>query len=135
MKWLLDTEVLSVLSKRDRPPHLVAWLNKHADDSAVSVITLGEISFGIRTAGDEAARRSLDTWLGQLRRRFSDAILGIDEGTIIEWKTVLAELKAKNRTIPCEDSLIAAVARQHDLSIVCVKDKHFTHTGARLLQL
>jgi predicted nucleic acid-binding protein len=135
MKWLLDTEIVSALSKPTRPLHLVAWVSKHADESAVSVITLGELSFGVRTAGNETARRNLDVWLGQLRRRFSDAILGIDEGTIIEWKMLLSELKLKNRTIPCEDSLIAVVARQHGLTIVFLKDKRFAHTGARLLQL
>ena len=135
MKWLLDTEIVSALSKPTRPPHLVAWLNKHADESAVSVITLGELSFGVQFAGNEIAQRNLDLWLGQLRRQLSDAILGIDEGTIIEWKMLLTELKAKNRTIPCEDSLIAAVARQHDLAIVFLKDKHFAHTGTRLVQL
>ena len=135
MKWLLDTEIVSALSKPTRPPALVAWLNKHADEAALSVVTLGELSYGVRTAGNEIARRSLEEWLSQLRRQFSDAVLGIDEGTIIEWKTLLAELKAKNRTIPCEDSLIAAIARQHDLTVVFIKDKHFAHTGARLLQL
>lgn len=135
MKWLLDTEVVSALSKPTRSPQLVAWLHKHADEAALSVVTLGELAFGVQTAGDEAAQRSLEGWLAQLRVQFSDAVLGIDEGTIVEWKTLLGELKAKNRTIPCEDSLIAAVARQHGLTIVIGKDKHFAHTGTRLLQL
>lgn len=95
MKWLLATEIVSALSKPTRPPALVAWLNKHADEAALSVVTLGELSYGVRTAGNEIARRSLEEWLRRLRRQFSDAVLGIDEGTIIEWKTLLAELKAK----------------------------------------
>jgi predicted nucleic acid-binding protein len=135
MKWLLDTEAVSALSKASRPAHLESWVNKHADESAISVITLAELSCGVRTAADEAARRNLDAWLGGLRQQFSDAILEIDEATIIEWKTLLAELKEKRRTIPCEDSLIAAVARRHGLAIVYVKDKHFAHTGAKLLQI
>jgi predicted nucleic acid-binding protein len=48
---------------------------------------------------------------------------------------LFAELKVKNRTTPCEDSLIAAAARQHGLTIVFLKDKHFAQTGARLLKL
>ena len=75
MKWLLDTEIVSALSQPTRPPALVAWLNKHADEAALSVVTLGELSYGVRTAGNEIARRSLEEWLSQLRRQFSDAVL------------------------------------------------------------
>ena len=59
MKWLLDKEIVSALSKPTRSLQLVAWLNKHADKSAISVITVGELSFGVRTAGNETASETL----------------------------------------------------------------------------
>ena len=46
--YLVDTDVLSALRRRDRFPHVVKWLaNKRTADLYISVVTVGEIERGI----------------------------------------------------------------------------------------
>ncbi len=133
MNWLLDTPIISEGSKRNPSRRVLRWLERHADDCGISIVTMGEIRFGAETSPDNETRRSIELFLASIRSQFGDAILDIDEQTIVEWKTLIGELKAKNRTITCEDSLIAATARQHQLIIVTKNVRHFHPTGLKVL--
>ena len=47
--FLLDTDLLSALRRRERNPEVVHWVeNQPATDLYISVITIGEIERGIR---------------------------------------------------------------------------------------
>ena len=46
--FLLDTDVLSLLRRRDRNPELVGWMEgQRTTDLYLSVVTVGEIERGI----------------------------------------------------------------------------------------
>ena len=68
MSFLLDTNVVSELRKRDRAdPLAMAWLRaRRSDELHISVLTLGELRRGverIRYRGDATAAKSLEEWL------------------------------------------------------------------------
>ncbi|MEW6306528.1 MAG: PIN domain-containing protein [Verrucomicrobiota bacterium] len=128
MKWLVDTNVVSAASKRNPSRKLLQWLDRYADDSAISIVSLSEIAYGVAASPDEVTRQNLINWLVRLRAQFADAVLELDEATLVEWKKLIAELKGKNRTISCEDSLIAATARYHSLTIVTLNMRDFEVT-------
>jgi predicted nucleic acid-binding protein len=46
---------------------------------------------------------------------------------------LLAGLKAKNRTLSCEDTLIAATALHHGCQVVTLNQRHFLPTGVQVL--
>ena len=62
MTWLLDTNIVSELGKPEPDAHLVVWLEAHAEDCALSVITLAELRWGIErlTEGRRKAERERD---------------------------------------------------------------------------
>ncbi len=132
MNWLLDTPIISEASKKNPSRRVMRWLERHADDCGISIVSLGEIRFGAETSPDDETKRNVQLFLAPIRSQFGDAILDIDEQTIVEWKNLIKDLKTQNRTITCEDSLIAATSRQHNLTIVTKNVRHFHPTGLKV---
>jgi toxin FitB len=81
----------------------------------LSVLTLGEIRNGIerlRPRDPEHAER-FDVWLTELRSRFAERVLSVDERSADHWGRLNAA--APRKTV---DSLIAATAHTHTLTVV-----------------
>ncbi len=53
MTWLLDTNVVSEVGKPEPDPTLMAWLEAHAEDCSLSVVTLAELRWGIVVTRNE----------------------------------------------------------------------------------
>lgn len=126
--FLLDTNVLSELSK-DRPERRVlTWLSSRVSSEVfVSAITLGEIERGIakvRPRRPEFAD-NLTTWLGELIADYGDRILPVDAPIARRWGTLTHRLGHGNA-----DVLISATALEHGLTIATRNIKHFEPTGA-----
>lgn len=81
----------------------------------ISVITLGELRLGVLQARnpDDASRR-LSTY--QLAQRFE--ALAVDEAVSEAWALLVSRLRAAGRTVPINDSWIAATAIAHRVPIV-----------------
>ena len=87
------------------------------DTCALSeLLTLGEIRKGVESLSDIRRRDKIMNWLKhELPVWFEDRILPIDAGVADEWGHLLAKA---GRSIPAIDSLIAATALHHRLTIV-----------------
>lgn len=122
MSFLLDTNVVSEI-RRGRDPKVRAWADG-VDDSALrlSVMTLGEVRAGIERLRVRDVRQAavFDRWLGELRARFADRILEVDTRVAEEWGRL--DTRRPRNTV---DSLIAATARVHDLTVVTRNTKDF----------
>ncbi|MCC7010687.1 MAG: type II toxin-antitoxin system VapC family toxin [Acidobacteria bacterium] len=129
MTFLLDTTILSEL-RRPRPAAgLTAWFDRQdADDLFVSVLTLGEIREGVeRLRTKEAARaRTLDAWLTTLTTVYSDRLLPVDETVAEAWGRLRADVR---RSVPVIDTMLAATARVHGLTIVSRNERDFAGLG------
>ncbi|WP_337924780.1 type II toxin-antitoxin system prevent-host-death family antitoxin [Szabonella alba] len=78
LMYILDTNVISALRRRDRAPRVAAWLRgKPEQDLFLSVITLGEIERGIhqQETRDPAFARDLRAWLDRTTLIFPDRLL------------------------------------------------------------
>ena len=129
MQWLLDTCVVSELTRKSPDPQVLAWLTTHAADAGLSVVTLGEIQYGIERLAVGRIRNSLQLWFDGLNVQYAECILATDEAV---WRT-FGRLKASVEAIgrPQEDLnlLIAAVATVNRLTLVTRNTKHFLDTG------
>ena len=64
--FLIDTDVLSALRRRERSPDVVRWISdRRTTDLYLSVVSVGEIERGIvrRRHRDPATARVLAAWL------------------------------------------------------------------------
>jgi predicted nucleic acid-binding protein len=128
VSYLVDTNVISELRKRDRcNPGVVSWLEKTASRAIfLSVVTLGEIRKGIESVRrrDAKSARTLDQWLGEVVTAHSDRILQVDAKVAEQW----GRFSAPN-PIPVVDGLLAATAAVHGLTLITRNIKDVERTG------
>ena len=129
--YLLDTNVVSAQRRPERNRAVSQWLlGQSPDDLYISVITIGEIEYGIarqrRTQAGSAAR--LEDWLESVRTSFGSRILPLDEASARRWGHLHAELGYTN-----SDLLIAATALVHGFTVVTRNVRHFEPTGVRVI--
>lgn len=132
MSFLLDTDILSLLERKRVPPKLLAWMTANEPDCFLSVVSFAELQFGIDQA-PATHQPKLRIWMAETRRKFAGATEPLSEPVLVCWKKLLSELKHKNRTLTCEDSLIAATALSNGHTVVTHNTKHFKEAGVQLL--
>jgi hypothetical protein len=85
----------------------------------VSVVTLGEIRKGIECCADATRKAALEAWLSNdIVHQFAGRVLTFDADVADRWGRLVAALKQKGITPDAIDSLIAATALEHNLSVV-----------------
>ncbi len=125
--FLIDTDVLSALRRRDRHPELVRWLQaQRTADLYLSAVTVGEIERGIarQQRRDPSFARELSLWLDRVLAWYGDRILGVDVPTARRWGRLYGDLGHEG-----PDLIIAATALEHGLTVVTRNVKHFEPTG------
>lgn len=132
MKFLVDTNVISEIRKRERAdPNVIRWVNQTpAADIGTSVLVLAEIRRGIelKRRSDPLQAKSLYRWFSQMRTRLAERVLPIDETVAETW----ALLGIPN-PLPLVDSLLAATAKVHGLTLVTRNIADIESTGVALL--
>ena len=120
MRYLLDTNVISELIKREPNQNVVRWIDEHDETYFyLSVITLGELQKGINKLSDQHRADQLQNWLDQsLTRRFQGRLLDIDVEVISTWGRLQGASEKKGVKLPVIDSLIAATANTHNMIVV-----------------
>ena len=132
MSYLIDTHVLSELRRKQPDAQVVAWVQARPRDALfLSVLTLGEIRKGIERVEDSLRKQALIDWLEvELPSYFLGRVLALDAHVADRWGRLMADAA---RPLPAIDSLLAATALQHDLTLVTRNIKDFTGLGVRLL--
>jgi toxin FitB len=133
--FLIDTNVLSEYNRSVGPnPGVKHWPEATDHQSQyVSVITLAEIQKGIELLVEGKRRFQLQQSLEQdLEAWFSGRILPIDRQVASRWASLVAEGTRTGRTLPTVDSLIAATALSHALTIVTRNARDFEGIGTTL---
>ena len=135
MSWLLDTCVVSELVRPRPKASVVSWvLERDEDELFLSVITIGELEKGIARLPDSPKRVALEQWVRRdLADRFRDRLLAVDSGVAGRWGALVGASEARGRPLPVIDSLIAATALQHDLTVVTRNTDDLEDCGAHCL--
>ena len=133
--WLLDTNVVSELSRQGGDARVAAWARGQPEQRMIiSVITLAEYDKGIAALpANAAARPRLEAAVRALEHRFAGRVLPLSDAVVRRWGRISsAARQAGKRFPPVIDSLLAATAVEHDLTLVTRNLKDFAGTGARL---
>lgn len=123
--YLLDTNVLSEPGRRAPDPKVVAWLGAlDAGSAYLSTLTIGEIAQGAARLGPRGERYV--TWLQDVvLPNYGGRILSVDVGVALVWGELRGESVQRGRTLPVIDSLLAATAIAHDLTLVTLNVRDF----------
>jgi tRNA(fMet)-specific endonuclease VapC len=115
-KFLLDTNIVIRLLALD--PVVQQRLGENAD-VVVSTFVLGELYYGAhRSSRVRENVEAVGDLIGEVE------VLSGDIRTAYTFGEIKNELRLKGRMIPVSDLWIAALARQHDLTLVS-RDRHF----------
>ena len=131
MSFLLDTNVVSETRKRAPSPGVLAWLSRVSEGELfLSVLSLGELHRGVLLKGktDASAAAALAHWLNGIEVLFSDRLLPVDAAVCRQWAAFTT-----TPTLPVIDSLLAATASVHGLTIVTRNLKDFEGLGVATL--
>ena len=115
-RYLLDTNILIALFADEAA---VKSRLAQADEVFIPSIAIGELFFGARKSG--RIQENL-AYIDELA--IASIILACDTDTARHYGEIKYALRLKGRPLPENDIWIAAIAFQHDLTLI-TRDKHF----------
>lgn len=132
MKYLLDSNVLSEVRKGARAhPAVQDWWSVTDElDIHTSVLVLGEIRQGVERLRLKNPQRALEIegWLKSLSAAMGSRLLVVNQTIADVWGRM-----GIKRTLPLVDSILAATARVHGLTLVTRNTRDIQDTGVSYL--
>jgi predicted nucleic acid-binding protein len=130
MTWLLDTNIISELTKPMPDAKCEAWLEEHAADCAISTISLSELRFGIERMPQGKKKAERDREFRFLIEDYGGRFFEFDGPSAFEWGRYAAKLETRHgadwwKHFDLRDTQIAAIAREYDLTIATRNVRHF----------
>lgn len=129
MHYLLDTNILSNITKPAPSEALMAWMADQADtDLFISSLTVAEIRRGVLEKPAGKKRDQLGEWFSGPegpQALFADRILAFDEKAGLIWARLMADGKGRGRPRSGLDAIIAAVAEANNCMLVTDNEKDF----------
>ncbi len=135
MKYLIDTCAISELVKKNPHENVLQWFtNQNEANLFLSVLTIGEIHKGIEKLPQSSKKEILHNWIEtDLKERFHERILPIDTRIAEEWGRIQFTAEKAGTPMPAVDSLIAATAKVHHLTLVTRNTGDMEASGAALV--
>ncbi|MBS0397152.1 MAG: PIN domain-containing protein, partial [Proteobacteria bacterium] len=128
--FLVDTDVLSAGSPSKARPEtsLIEWMDRNSAKLYLSVIMITEVEDGIAKSAREGATRKaakLRDWLETLIHLYRSRILPFDLDAARIAGSLSDQARGRGHTAGFGDLAIAAIARNHGLTILTRNTKHF----------
>ncbi|TGT69669.1 type II toxin-antitoxin system VapC family toxin [bacterium M00.F.Ca.ET.159.01.1.1] len=134
MRLLLDTNVLSEVTRPAPGTRVLEWLNGLDEDrSFISVVSIAEIRRGVALMDEGRKREALAEWLAHdLPRRFEQRVLAVDEAVALAWGDLMGLAKRRGRGLSSMDGMIAATAIAQQLTLATRNTRDFEGFGIEL---
>jgi predicted nucleic acid-binding protein len=129
MRYLLDTNIISNITKPTPSASLLAWMGAQRDeDLFIAALTVAEIRRGVLEKPAGKRRDQLEAWFSGPegpQALFAGRVLPFDENAGLVWARLMADGKAQGRSRSALDTIIAAVAEAHGCTVVTDNEKDF----------
>jgi toxin FitB len=131
MTYLVDANVLSEPTKPVPNNKVIDWLTANEENLVVDSIIVGELYVGILALPRGRKRTQLEQWFGDVVQTID--CLPWDATISRRWAKLVVDLKQKGDKLPLLDSMIAATALQHDLTVATRNTRDFNKTDVQVL--
>ncbi len=129
MRYLLDTNILSNVTKPDPSRALLAWMSEQVDtDLFISALTIAEIRRGILEKPAGRKRDQLEAWFSGAegpQALFAGRILAFDEKAAMILARIMADGRRNGRPRSALDAIIAAIAEANQCVVLTDNEKDF----------
>ena len=129
MRHLLDTNIISNVTKPAPSEPLLTWMSEQSDeDLFIASLTVAEIRRGVLEKPASKRRDQLEAWFAGPegpQALFAGRVLPFDEAAALIWARLMADGKARGRPRSGLDTIIAAVAEANDCMVVTDNEKDF----------
>jgi predicted nucleic acid-binding protein len=134
VRFLLDTCILSELTKTSPNKNTISWIDGHNSDNLyISVITVGELQRGIKKLPQSKKKKDLSTWFDAIIEHYKDRIVPFDLECSLAWGEMISECEKKGSPLSAVDSIIAAQALHYGFVLVTFNVKDFAAAGINLI--
>jgi predicted nucleic acid-binding protein len=128
-RFLLDTNIISNVTKPSPSEQLVSWMQQQADeDLFISSLTVAEVYRGVLEKPAGRKRRELERWFAGPegpQALFSGRVLPFDEQAGLVWARLMSEGTTNGRPRSALDMVIAATAQANNCVVVTDNEQHF----------
>ncbi|MDH4454676.1 MAG: PIN domain-containing protein [Verrucomicrobiota bacterium] len=131
MTFLVDANVLSEPTKPRFERRVIDWLAKNDAEIVVDPVVMGEIWEGIVALDAGKKQSDLMQWFTELRANVQCLDWTLD--TAIAWAELRDDVRRRGFTVPVKDTLIAATAKAHGLTVATRNVDDFVRCGVPVL--
>lgn len=133
MRYLLDTNVISEIMRPAPEPKVLAWMGATPHhDVAISVVSIGELERGLLKVAGTRRGDELRALVQQvLSKNFP--LLDVDQPTMLRWAALTVQADQQGRPPATLDTLLAATAMRHGLTLATRNTRHFEAFGVPLV--
>lgn len=128
-RYLLDTNIISNVTKPTLSAALIAWMAERTDnDLFISALTVAEIRRGLLEKPTGRKRALLETWFAGPegpQALFEGRVLSFDERAALVWAQLMAEGTARGRPRSALDMVVAAIAETNNCVVATDNEKDF----------
>jgi len=128
-RYLLDTNIISNVTKPSPSRLLLEWLGEQADeDLFISALTVGEIRRGILDKSRGKKRDQLEAWFSGPegpQSLFAGRILPFDEMAALVWARLMSKGRAAGKPRSGFDMMVASIAEAHECVVVTDNERDF----------
>ena len=134
MAFLLDTNVVSETIRPRPDKRVLDWIEGQVPTNLfLAAQTIGELVRGARKVTEQPRRERYEGWIEQdLARQFDGRVLPFDGRTAAVWGRLMGDGDRAGRPPAAADAQIAAVAIQHELTLVTRNTRDFVHFDIQL---
>ncbi|MGJ8643398.1 MAG: type II toxin-antitoxin system VapC family toxin [Luteolibacter sp.] len=125
MRFLLDIAVISEGASKAPNEKVLRWLEENSAECALSVLSLGEVWKGIQLLPEGSQKDSLSAWIEGVTADFASVTLSLDVPVMKVWAKMSAQHDVLGVSLTLVDSLLAATAIHHGLTLVTRSAKGF----------
>ncbi len=132
---VLDTNIVSETMRAEPDRAVAAWLNEQvSDDLYVTVVSLGELTYGVETLPEGRRRKSLAAGIDRIRNAaFKDRILVLDDDSALRSGELMARRKSIGRPMDLADGYIAGITSVYGAVLATRNVRDFEHCGLTVI--